>query len=364
MSITVLNYMDHALVSRINEQAAKRAEAAKQSNTDDFAAALADSTKALENSQNTSQTGTTGSDTSGISAAQTTASSANSYTSGELDSIFEEAANTYGVSSIILKSIAKAESGFNPSAVSNAGAVGIMQLMPSTAAALGVSNSYDARENIMGGAKYISQLLSNYQGNISLALAAYNAGSANVDKYGGIPPFTETQNYVKKVLSYMEEFGSAVSNTVSSVSDQLSSIFSLTGTARDEANQMLADFFSSKNISKDALDILTAILKLKNMISGQTTSTDVSSALQNTDTTTSAVGSTSENPSDRTAVLTSINSDSETIEDITKDIPVRVIPSAETDTDEDTDTETNTDIDAAVSTDTNDDVSTDTDSES
>ena len=356
MSITVLNYMDHALVSRINEQAAKRAEAAKQSNTDDFAAALADSTKALENSQNTSQTGTTGADTSGISAAQTTASSANSYTSGELDSIFEEAANSYGVSSIILKSIAKAESGFNPSAVSNAGAVGIMQLMPSTAAALGVSNSYDARENIMGGAKYISQLLSNYQGNISLALAAYNAGSANVDKYGGIPPFTETQNYVKKVLSYMEEFGSAVSNTVSSVSDQLSSIFNLTGSARDEANQMPADFFS--------LDILTTILKLKNMISGQTTSTDVSSALQNTDTTSSAVGSTSETPSDRTAVLTSINSDSETIEDITKDIPVRVIPSAETDTDEDTDTETNTDIDAAVSTDTNDDVSTDTDSES
>ena len=200
----------------------------------------------------------------------------------------------------------------------------------------------------MGGAKYISQLLSNYQGNISLALAAYNAGSANVDKYGGIPPFT--QNYVKKVLSYMEEFGSAVSNTVSSVSDQLSSIFNLTGSARDEANQMLADFFSSKNISKDALDILTAILKLKNMISGQTTSTDVSSALQNTDTTSSAVGSTSETPSDRTAVLTSISSDSETIEDITKD--------------EDTDTETNTDIDAAVSTDTNDDVSTDTDSES
>ena len=330
MSITVLNYMDHALVSRINEQAAKRAEAAKQSNTDDFAAALADSTKALENSQNTSQTGTTGADTSGISAAQTTASSANSYTSGELDSIFEEAANSYGVSSIILKSIAKAESGFNPSAVSNAGAVGIMQLMPSTAAALGVSNSYDARENIMGGAKYISQLLSNYQGNISLALAAYNAGSANVDKYGGIPPFTETQNYVKKVLSYMEEFGSAVSNTVSSVSDQLSSIFDLTGSARDEANQMLADFFSSKNISKDALDILTAILKLKNMISSQS-STATASMAQNTDTSSYPAENTSDDSSDRIAVAFSKNS--EAVEDITKDFSVDVIPFTEPDTD-------------------------------
>lgn len=263
MSITVLNYMDQALVDRIHSQAAKRAEAAKQTTSDDFATVLADSTKAIENNQNTISTNTAVSDTSTVSTGQTAASSASSYTSSELDSIFEDAANTYGVSSIILKSIAKAESGFNPSAVSSAGAVGIMQLMPSTAAALGVSNSYDARENIMGGAKYISQLLSNYQGNISLALAAYNAGSANVDKYGGIPPFTETQNYVKKVLSYMEEFGSAVSNTVSSVSDQLSSIFNLTGSARDEANQMLADFFSSKNISKDALDILTAILKLK-----------------------------------------------------------------------------------------------------
>ena len=330
MSITVLNYMDHALVSRINEQAAKRAEAAKQSNTDDFAAALADSTKALENSQNTSQTGTTGADTSGISAAQTTASSANSYTSGELDSIFEEAANSYGVSSIILKSIAKAESGFNPSAVSNAGAVGIMQLVPSTAAALGVSNSYDARENIMGGAKYISQLLSNYQGNISLALAAYNAGSANVDKYGGIPPFTETQNYVKKVLSYMEEFGSAVSNTVSSVSDQLSSIFNLTGSARDEANQMLADFFSSKNISKDALDILTAILKLKNMISSQS-STATASMAQNTDTSSYPAENTSDDSSDRIAVAFSKNS--EAVEDITKDFSVDVIPFTEPDTD-------------------------------
>lgn len=337
MSITVLNYMDQALVSRINEQAAKRAETAKQNNSDDFATVLADSTKALDNSQNTTS-GTTGSDAADVSPALESSSSADSYTSDELDSIFEEAANTYGVSSIILKSIAKAESGFNPSAISSAGAIGIMQLMPQTAAALGVSNSYDARENIMGGAKYISQLLSNYQGNISLALAAYNAGSANVDKYGGIPPFTETQNYVKKVLSYMEEFGSSVSNTVSSVSDQLSSIFNLTGTARDEANQMLADFFSSKNISKDALDILTAILKLKNMISSQT-SGYTTSASQNTATATSAEKNTSDDSSVRSADLLSMNSGSKSLEELTQDLPVRVIPSAQTEADTDTDTD-------------------------
>ena len=105
----------------------------------------------------------------------------------------------------LLKSIAKAESNFNPTAVSHAGAVGIMQLMPTTAQSLGVTNSYDARQNIMGGAKYISSLLSKYNGDTSLALAAYNAGSGNVAKYGGIPPFAETQNYVKKVMAYMGE---------------------------------------------------------------------------------------------------------------------------------------------------------------
>lgn len=132
MSITVLNYMDQALVDRIHSQAAKRAETAKQTTSDDFATVLADSTKAIENNQNTISTNTAVSDTSTVSTGQTAASSASSYTSNELDSIFEDAANTYGVSSIILKSIAKAESGFNPSAVSSAGAVGIMQLMPST----------------------------------------------------------------------------------------------------------------------------------------------------------------------------------------------------------------------------------------
>lgn len=126
-------------------------------------------------------------------------------TTESMENIFQEAAQLYGLDVNFLKAIGKAESGFNPQAVSSAGAQGVMQLMPATARSLGVEDSFDARSNIMGGAKYIAGLLERYQGNKALALSAYNAGSGNVDKYGGIPPFQETQNYVQKVLSYAGE---------------------------------------------------------------------------------------------------------------------------------------------------------------
>jgi len=122
--------------------------------------------------------------------------------SEELNAYFKEAAATYGVDEKLLKSIACAESNFNPSATSHAGAMGIMQMMPATAAECGVTDPYNAQQSIMGGAQYIAKLLNRYDGNTTLALAAYNAGPGNVDKYNGIPPFEETQNYVQKVLNY------------------------------------------------------------------------------------------------------------------------------------------------------------------
>ena len=99
-----------------------------------------------------------------------------------LDDIFQQAALTYSVPVSLLKAVAKQESNFNPNAVSSAGAQGIMQLMPKTAAALGVSDSFDAKENIMGGAKYLAQMLTRFDNNVKLALAAYNAGAGNVEK--------------------------------------------------------------------------------------------------------------------------------------------------------------------------------------
>ena len=121
--------------------------------------------------------------------------------SEELNEYFQQASDTYGVDVKLLKCIAYAESNFKPDATSRSGAMGVMQLMPKTAEGLGVTDGYDAKQNIMGGAKYISIQLERFEGNIEYALAAYNAGPNRVKEYGGIPPFEETQNYVKKIMN-------------------------------------------------------------------------------------------------------------------------------------------------------------------
>ena len=162
-------------------------------------------TQETTNTPKTDTASATSSTTETTQTAKTTTSDSDKDSLGcpsELEPYFKEAAEKYNVDINLLKAIAKAESNFNPNAVSSAGALGVMQLMPSTASSLGISNAYNAKANIMGGAQVIAANLKKYNGDVSLALAAYNAGSGNVDKYGGIPPFKETQNYDKKLMNY------------------------------------------------------------------------------------------------------------------------------------------------------------------
>lgn len=116
-----------------------------------------------------------------------------------INNIIAKAAEKYNLPEKLIKSVIKHESNFNSMVVSGAGASGLMQLMPATARGLGVKDIFDPEQNVMGGSKYLRQMLDKYDGDIRLALAAYNAGPGNVDKYGDLPPFKETQAYVLKV---------------------------------------------------------------------------------------------------------------------------------------------------------------------
>ena len=121
--------------------------------------------------------------------------------SNSTEEMIERAARKFGVESDLVKAVATAESNLNQGAISSVGAIGVMQLMPETAASLGV-DPYDKKQNIEGGVKYLRQMLDKFNGNVSHAVAAYNAGPGAVKKYGGVPPYSETQNYVGRVLDF------------------------------------------------------------------------------------------------------------------------------------------------------------------
>ena len=129
-----------------------------------------------------------------------------SNTNNKYKDLIIKAANAFNLDPILFEALIWAESDFNPKCRSGVGAMGLAQLMPPTAKMLGVKNPWDPEQNLMGGAKYLAMQFKTFDGNVSLALAAYNAGPGNVRKYKGIPPFTETRNYVKKILKKYQEY--------------------------------------------------------------------------------------------------------------------------------------------------------------
>ena len=163
------------------------------------------STNGTDSTSSTNNTNNSGSATDNSTTRTHIANEGTLKCPAEYQQYFEEAAEIYNIDVKFLKSVAKAESNFNPNDVSSSCAMGIMQQMPATAKEYNVSNPYDPRENIMGGAELLSVLLKKYNGDKTLTLAAYNAGPGNVSKYGGVPPFQETQTYIKRVLGFYNE---------------------------------------------------------------------------------------------------------------------------------------------------------------
>jgi soluble lytic murein transglycosylase-like protein len=154
---------------------------------------------------------------SGYGSNVTAAAGANLGEPSPFDGLIAAAAQRYGLDPAVLKGLIRAESNFDPTASSGAGAAGLVQLMPSTAASLGVTDRLDPAQSIDGGARYLRQQLDAFGGDLTKALAAYNAGPGAVQRFGGVPPYAETQAYVQKVVAYADQYRGAASPTAAAL---------------------------------------------------------------------------------------------------------------------------------------------------
>ena len=252
-------YLQPSTVTEASEAQTSTSESSSSEVSDPFAVMLSDAAKHIATEKHEADVQATG--------------------ELSLSQIFQQASNTYGVDVEFLKAVAKAESNFNPNAKSSAGAMGVMQLMPASAETLGVKDPYNAYENIMGGAKMLSGLLAKYNGDKSLALAAYNAGSGNVAKYGGIPPFAETQNYVQKVLGYYNEgvtIPADKDNTSTSLTDYSALASSLEASLSEFSNHESYDLFLKElqnEMNVESGDVSTAYERMLSAASRALTTT-------------------------------------------------------------------------------------------
>ncbi len=222
-----------------------------------FSKMMEEETKKVNEENAASSTQTASQTASAANVAKTTGTTGTVKSDGTLtttlDDIFKRASEKYGVSYDFLVAVAKAESDFNPKCVSSAGAKGIMQIMPYEAKELGVEDVYDAEQNIMASAKLLAAHLKKFNGDTTLAAAAYNAGSGRVKQYGGVPPFTETQNYVKKIAKYMEEGVKVPDKTVTVTPNKLSGdVTKSQSTAASASPQTEAQTTQTTSVVQDA----------------------------------------------------------------------------------------------------------------